>query len=168
MCLRLPALSPLQFVLFGCHVHFLKDAWRHLDSFDWQASQCHKNVFSLECSWHCGSFLKVALRVRGSASSAWHVGNEGFVVSFQQQAHRGRPRWWQMSADCTPQCPASTDTNKQLTDVIQYTTKQDWLHKVLHSKKLSYPGMLSAKVSFLYKRNEHVSHGDEKKFYFWE
>lgn len=49
--------------------------------------------------------------------------NEGLIVSLQQQAHRGRMRWWQMSADSTVPCPPSTD--KQLTDVIQCTTRQD-------------------------------------------
>lgn len=35
--------------------------------------------------------------------------NEGLIVSLQQQAHGGRMRWWQVSADSTGPRPPSTD-----------------------------------------------------------
>lgn len=92
----------------------------------------------------------------GSASaSAWHVGNDGLVVSLQQQAHRGRPRWWQMSADDA----SSTDTNKQLTDMIQYTTKQDWLREVLHSKESFHTSASQSKYGFffIFMKTENMS-----------
>lgn len=63
-----------------------------------------------------------------------------------------------MSADDA----ASTDTNKQLTDMIQYTTEQGWLREVLHSKGSFHTSAPQSKYSFLknffsYEDRKHVS-----------
>lgn len=134
-------LSPQQFALLSV----VCISWRMLDN-TWMLHfwgltvfSCHKNVFSFEClrDWQ---FLKVALSVRGSAwSSAWHVGNEGLVVSFQQQTHRGRPRWWQVSADCTLQlshihcCKQTVDRRDPIYHQARLTAQGSALKKSCHT-----------------------------------
>lgn len=95
-------------------------------------------------------FLKVALCIRGSASSsAWHVGNEGLFVSFQQQTHRGRPRWWQVSAEYALQL-SHIHWHKQTADrrdPIYHQARLTAQGSTL-KKKLSHPGISVIKSVF--------------------
>lgn len=76
----------------------------------WVAETCRQTSVVLPL-WQ---FMEVTFRQRFCLFLHDVLENEGLIVSFQQQAHRVRMRWWEMSADSTVPCPASTD--KQTAD----------------------------------------------------